>query len=130
MKRYLAILGLIFASCSPVHSNTNTTDIAGIYDCSGTEIDQKTAFQCELTLEKTDQTYASSASCDDRTRYTATGIYDAKKRILSLVSVNLRNPQEVGVAMVNVNKNGSLTSSWTYLHQPAIGHTNCIRRKN
>jgi hypothetical protein len=128
MNKYLLVIFLLSTS-SYAHMRHDPISIDGNYICTGSEIDQKTRFKCELSFKKTEQTYASRVVCNDGTTYISTGIYDPIKHSISLVSVNPKNSKEIGVAVVDVKKDGSLVSVWTYLHKTTVGHTHCIKRK-
>lgn len=124
MNKYL--LAVFFLAISSFAQSQN---IEGKYNCAGIDIEKQAAFKCELSLTKTVQTYAGEVNCNDGTTYTSTGIYNPEKNSISLVSVNPKDPKETGVAVVTVNKNGSLNSVWTYLGKTTVGHTHCMRRR-
>jgi hypothetical protein len=132
MKIYFMGLSLIFLFSVAFSKSLDYPPdiISGNYDCRGTEFDTKKPFQCKMRLIKTGMTYENDAQCDDGSVYKGTGIYNKTKQILAIIAVNPKASQETGVALVDVNKNGSLTSVWTYLNKTTLGHTDCIKNKN
>jgi len=127
MKKCLFASVLLLSSNCFAHTSSYPKNIEGNYNCTGTEYDTNKAFKCEVSIKKTGQTYALNTTCNDGTTYTSTGIYDYNKHNLSLVSVNPKNSAETGVGVVDVKKDGSMTSVWTYLNKTTLGHTQCSK---
>ena len=122
MKKYL------YASLMLVSVNS-FADLAGLYHCTGKEVGTGTPFTCQMMINKTGETYASTATCDDDTAYSGTGIYDEKTHHLALVFINTKKAAETGVSLSHVKPDGTIVSLWTYLNRTTTGSTDCKKQK-
>lgn len=120
------ILGLYTSICFA--ANDAQISIEGKYDCHGTEIPTNKPFGCEMVIQKTSNTYASSATCDDGNSYIGNGIYNKKENSLSTGFKNLIKAEEIGVSISYLKNNGQMVTDWTYLNATTIGHTVCIKK--
>lgn len=102
--------------------------LAGLYDCNGSEVGSNEPFTCLLKIQKTNQTYEVKSTCNDNSSYIGTGIYDAKRHILSLAFVNPNKIEETGVSISEVKKDYTINSTWTYLHKTTIAQSFCVKR--
>ena len=126
LKKCVYIALAILSSSGVV--NAYQISLEGKDDCKGTEIGSKTSFRCEMVINKTGETYGSSATCDDGNSYKGTGIYDNNTHILSSGFINPKKAKETGVAVTYIKDDGSMTTDWTYLNNTTIGHTACIKK--
>lgn len=130
MKKHVLATMILVCSSAFALPVIEPVNFEGSYDCSGTEIDTDTVFQCDETITKTGKTYAFTAACNDGTSYVGTGIYQPLKRNLSIVFRNAANVQEIGVSVKHIRKNGEMIGKWTNLDKTAMGHTRCTKRDN
>jgi hypothetical protein len=128
MKKYLAATAVFLCSASFAFAADTAINLEGAYNCTGTDIDTDKDFKCDMTIKKTDLTYSVTTSCNDGTAYIATGIYDAKKQVFAIVSINPKKAEETGVALADVLDSGAMTANWTYLNKTTLGHTNCKKK--
>lgn len=94
----------------------------------GNEVGTHAAFKCQMTIEKTGETYASKASCSDGNSYSGTGLYDQKANRLSTGFINPKKSEETGISVTEIKRDGSLVSAWTYLDKTTIAHTKCLKK--
>ncbi len=130
MKKYLlATVTLICSSvfALPVHP---TIELEGNYDCTGTELETHTVFQCDESMKQTGQTYAFTATCNDGASYVGTGIYEPQRRSISIAFHNTDKPEEIVLSVKHVEINGILLGKWTNLDQTSFGITHCTKRDN
>ena len=132
MKKFVFVsLAFLCSTLSALPVISGPIILEGRYDCTGTEIDTETVFQCDETITKTGETYAFTAACNDGTSYVGTGIYQPANRDLSIVFRNVDKIEEIGVSVKHVSvKTGELLGKWTNLNKTAVGHTWCIKREN
>ncbi|ASQ44667.1 hypothetical protein [Legionella clemsonensis] len=123
MKKILILL-LISLNC---FADDYPHNITGLYKCKGAEIDTGAVFSCRMNIKKTKHTYDVVTKCNDGAFYLGTGIYDLTKHHLSLVFINPKNKEETGVAIADINKNGSMNSVWTHLNKTTLGQMNCTK---
>lgn len=127
MKKYLcAALFLVTCHC---FANKASIVLEGLYDCTGTEVGTGTPYKCQMIINKTGETYTSTASCDDGTSYTGTGIFDEKTHHLSTAFINTKKTAETGVALSDVKPDGTMTTLWTYLNRTTIGSSTCKKHQ-
>ena len=86
-------------------------------------------FKCEMTIKKTGETYASSATCDDGNSLVGNGIYNEKTHTIASVFTTREKAEETGVSVTYVKEDGSMTLDWTYLNSTTIGHSVCSRQR-
>lgn len=121
MKKYL-VGSLLILSSNAFASNTM---MPGAYDCKGQELGTNTPYTCKMTITKTGETLASTATCSDGNSYRGTGIYDEKAKLLATVFINPKKAEETGVCMSQMTKDKNLVSTWTYLDKTSVSHTTC-----
>jgi len=119
---------ILLAALSVTTAAIAETSIEGLYDCKGSEIGTKEAFTCQMTIKKTGETYASTATCSDGNSYRGTGILDAKNHQLSTVFVNPKKAEETGVCLSVFKGDKRLVSNWTYLDKTTLGTTACQKK--
>lgn len=101
----------------------------GKYDCKGNEIGTNSVFKCVMTIKKTGETYASSATCDDGNFYRGNGIYNENTHAISSVFINPKKAEETGVTLTYVKEDGSMNIDWTYLDNTTLGHSTCNKQR-
>jgi hypothetical protein len=126
MKKYLCAIALTFSINAFAADNAS---IVGSYECKGHEVDTHAAYTCEMTIQKTGRTYASTATCSDGTSYRGTGIYDKKSHQLSTVFINPKNVDETGMSVAKIKPSGELAGAWTYLDKTSIAYASCYKMK-
>lgn len=132
MKKYIAMALLACASAvvcaadAPVSSSAPTLE--GSYSCKGVEIDGKTPFTCDETIKQTGSTYRFTASCNDGTSYSGTGIYQPNSQSFSVAFKNDKNASEIGVALKTIDAQGNLIGQWTNLDKTDLGQTTCTKK--
>ena len=124
-KFFFSALLLYFTSLTYAASYLN---LNGNYNCNGTEVNSKKSFSCIMNVKSTNQTYALKATCNDHTAYTGTGIFDKSKHVLAIVFVNPKNSKETGLIVSKVTKNGTLSSTWTYLYKTTVARGFCTKK--
>ncbi|MCX7121609.1 MAG: hypothetical protein NTZ67_07565 [Gammaproteobacteria bacterium] len=128
MNKFLFIFLLIIFN-SLAYSASYSKNLSGNYNCNGTEVNLKKPFSCIMQVKRTNQTYALKATCNDHSTYNGTGIFNKLKHVLSIVFVNPKNAEETGLIVSNVSKNGTLHSTWTYLHKTTVASGFCFKNK-
>jgi hypothetical protein len=108
----------------------DNASIVGSYECKGHEVDTNVAYTCQMSIQKTGETYASTAICSDKTSYRGTGIYDKKSQQLSTVFINPKNSEEIGMSVAKIKSSGELAGAWTYLDKTSIAYASCYKIKN
>lgn len=128
MKKCFLVTALLAFSSS--YAAEYPINIEGAYECMGNEVGTNEAFKCQMTIQRTGETYASKANCSDGNSYRGTGIYDKNLHRLSTGFINPKKSEETGVSVTEVKKDGSLLAAWTYLDNTLIGHTKCFKQKS
>lgn len=123
MRSILAFAALVISTS--IYAAESPTNLAGRYSCSGTEVGSNDPFTCSTELKNTGQTYSLQSTCDDGSSYIGTGFYDHARHIFSLVFTNPKKSEETGVIAASVNKNHSMTSTWTYINKTSVSHGAC-----
>ena len=123
MKNYLLVAALLNMS-----TLASAATLEGTYDCSGTDDEHPgVVFKGVMVIKKTGQTYAINSSYSDGVSSIGTGIYDQAKHNLSFIFANPKNANETGLAIMDVKRDYTMTSNWTYLNQTTIGHSVCSK---
>lgn len=120
---------LLTTAVHGVYAETDPVKLEGRYECGGKEIDTHADFKCNMSIEKTGETYRIKSLCDDGSSYLGTGIYFPEKRQLTLVFINPKKAAETGVVAAEIKQDGSMASTWTYLNKTSIEHGYCVRAK-
>jgi hypothetical protein len=102
----------------------------GNYTCKGTEVGSDQPFTCDESIKKSGDTYAFTASCNDGTSYTGTGILDSNSNGLSIAFKNTKKSDEMGIAVKTLGQDGTMTGQWTGLDKTAIGQTSCTKKSS
>jgi|GEM_PF-6472558 len=124
--KYYFVMALLISSVA--FASKSASNIEGAYECMGNEVGTNEAFNCQMTIKKTGDTYASTANCSDGNSYRGTGIYDKSIHRLSTGFINPKKSEETGVSVTVIKADGSLTSEWTYLDKEIIGRTKCLKQ--
>jgi hypothetical protein len=122
MKKYLVNTTLLLM-LNPFAAGAET--LLGTYECKGNEVGTHAAYTCQMTIKKTGETYASTASCSDGNAYRGTGIYNKKAHQLSTGFINPKKSEETGICVSIIKAHGELASTWTYLDKTSVAHTIC-----
>lgn len=126
MRNYFFLATFISSSC---FANGYPINLEGHYKCAGNEVGTNEAYKCNMTIKKTGETYASTASCTDGNSYSGTGIYDENSHRLSTGFINPKKSEETGVSVTNIRSDGRLSTVWTYLNNTSVGHVKCVKQK-
>lgn len=127
MKKYLFAIGVL-VSCNSFAASPALIDLSGKYSCEGNEVVTNAAYKCEMTINKTSETYASTATCNDGTSYIGISIYNEKLQQLSTAFINPNSAKEAGIAVSDVKPDGSMNTVWTYLNNTSVGHSTCNKQ--
>lgn len=109
----------------PAISHAEVCRIEGTYQCQCVEVETKVVYNGHMIINKTGKTYEIESKFNDGSFYKSTGIYDMTKHQLALAFFNPKLPNESGVALVNVNNDCSMHSTWTYLGKASVGTGTC-----
>lgn len=106
----------------------NTSNLAGVYDCTCVEVGTKEISKGVMTVKKTGQTYSTACVFDDGSHYSGTGIYLPEKKIFAISFFNPKKAAETGLVIANVKNDLSMSSQWTYLGKTTLGQGSCVKR--
>ena len=121
MKKYLMATVLLL-------SLNAEASIEGTFHCTGTDKEHPgVIYKGIMTVKKTGETYSVKSSYSDNVSSIGTGIYNKAKHHFVFVFVNPKNTKETGIASMDVSKDYTMTSDWTYLNQSVIGHSSCSK---
>ena len=124
MKKYL-FNAMLLLSLNTFAAGSGS--LSGTYECKGSEVGTHEAFTCQMTIKKTGETYASTATCSDGNSYRGTGIYDKHLHQLSTGFINPKKSEETGVSISTIKSSKELISVWTYIDKTSIARTTCYK---
>jgi len=107
------------------NASSYPADLSGKYECESIEVGTNQLYTGKMIMTKTGQTYSTKSIYNDGSTYSGIAIYNPATHRLSSAFINPKNAEETGVAMVEVEKNYMMHSTWTYLNKTTVGHGTC-----
>ena len=130
MKKFLITSAIAFCINIPAHASLYPVNLDGDYNCNGTEVGSNEKYTCNMKVKKTGETYSATSTCNDGSSYIGTGIYNKTNHNFSLVFINPKKSEETGIAIAEIRKDYSMSSTWTYLNKTSVGHCACVKKHN
>lgn len=127
MKKYFCAIALLSFGIT-AYAADYPVNISGNYDCKSIELGTHESSTCDMTIQKSGETYFIKSIFKDGTTYTGTGIYEPTKHTFSFAFINPKNAAETGVVVADVKKDYSMTSKWTYLDKTSVGYGSATKR--
>jgi hypothetical protein len=114
MSRLSAALLVILAiaSGSPADDKEKPPNVVGKYDCAGEDV-SGAAYTATVTIKKTGDAYTVEWELADGQKYVGVGVLTGRT-----LAVSWLNQRLIGVMAYTVEKDGSLTGTWSVLGDP------------